>query len=168
LTCAGGALSYLGSRHDEAIRAIDRALAINPNSTKALLTAGYVRGYVGDADIAIEHFQRALRLNPLDPELGYMLSGLGFAYLVAGRYEDALLMGLKSLQESPNWTAGHRLVVICMVNLGRLDEARVAANRIMELWPETTVSAIKLQIAYKDTMFKERYISALRAAGVPE
>ena len=125
LSYAGHSLSYLGLRHDEGLRAIDRALALNPNSTRALLAAGWVRGYVGDATIAIEHFQRAIRLNPLDPEMGYMLSGLGWAYLIAGKCEDALSAGLKSLQESPAWIPAHHLVVICLVQLGRVDDARL-------------------------------------------
>lgn len=168
LTYAGGALSYLGLRHDEGLRALDRALALNPNSTRTLLSAGWVRGCIGDATIAIEHSQRAMRLNPLDPEMGYILSALGWAYLIAGKCEDALATGLKSLQEAPGWLSTHRLVVVCLVQLGRLDEARVAAKRIIELVPEITISAVKLQISYRDPAFKERYISALRAAGIPE
>jgi adenylate cyclase len=168
LSYAGQSLSYLGLRHEEALHAIDRALTLNTNSARTLLAAGWVRGYVGDAAIAIEHFQRAMRLSPLDPAMAYVLAGLGYAYLIAGKYEDALSAGLKSLLENPRWTPSHRLVVVCLVQLGRLDEARVAANRIMELRPETTISAIRLQIAYKDQAFKERYISALRVAGIPE
>ena len=168
LTYAGHSLSYLGLRHDEGLRAIDRALALNPNSTRTLLSAGYVRAMIGDVIIAIEHFQRALRLNPLDPQMGSILSGLGWAYLSAGKYEDALSVGLKSLQESPGWMGSHRLVVVCLVNLGRLDEARVAASRMIELAPETTIAAIMIQFAFKDRAFKERYLSALRMAGIPE
>ncbi len=168
LTYAAHSLSYLGFRHDEGLRAIDRALALNPNSSRTLLSAGWIRAYIGDATIAIEHFQRAMRLNPLDPETGYVLSGLGFAYLIADRCEDALSAGLKSLQESPTWTPAHRLIVICLVRLGRVDEAKSAAKRMMELWPGTTISGIDLQLAYKDQAFREHYMSALRLAGIPE
>ena len=168
LSYAGQSLSYLGLRHEEALHAIDRALTLNTNSTRTLLAAGWVRGYVGDATIAIKYFQRAMRLSPLDPAMAYVLAGLGYAYLIAGKYEDALSAGLKSLQENPRWTPAHRLVVVCLVQLGRLEEARVAANRIMKLRPETTISAIRLQIAYKDQAFKDSYTSALRVAGIPE
>jgi len=100
--------------------------------------------------------------------MGYVLSGLGFAYFIAGRYEDALPVGLKSLQESPAWMPAHRLVILCLVHLGRLDEARVAANRMLELAPKTTISAIRLQIPQKNEAYKERYINAMRVAGIPE
>jgi adenylate cyclase len=168
LSYAGQALSYLGFRHDEGLRAVDRALALNPNSTRTLLAAGWVRAYVGDASIAIEHFQRAMRLSPLDPAMGYVLTGLGYAYLIAGKYEDALSTGLKSIQENPRWTSAHRVVVVCLVQLGRLDEARVAANRTIELAPEVTISALRPLSPWKDEAFKERYLSALRVAGIPE
>ena len=106
LTYAAHSLAYLGFEHDEALRAIDRALALNPNSTKSLNTAGWIRAYAGDGTPAIEYFQRALRLNPLDPELGYLLSGLSLAYQVAGQHEESLKLREKALRESPNWISG--------------------------------------------------------------
>ena len=168
LTYVGQALGFLGFRHEDALRALDRALTINPNSTRALIAAGWGYGYVGDAPRSIEHLQRAIRLNPLDPELGYILSGLGWAYLIGGTYEDALSVGLKSLQEAPAWVPAHRLVTISFVQLGRLDEARLAAKRALQLVPGDTISDIEPRIPYKDPTFRELYINALRAAGIPE
>jgi Flp pilus assembly protein TadD len=51
-------------------------LAINANSMTALRSSGWVRAYAGDAERAITDFQRALRLNPLDQEIAYVLSGM--------------------------------------------------------------------------------------------
>jgi hypothetical protein len=42
-----------------------------------------VRCYVGDYAIAIQHLQHAMALNPLDPEIAYVLCGL--AYCAPGR-----------------------------------------------------------------------------------
>jgi adenylate cyclase len=168
LTYVGQALGYLGFRHDDALRALDRALTINPNSTRALIASGWGRTYVGDAAKSIEHLQRAIRLNPLDPEMGYMLSGLGIAYQMAGKSEEALAMGQKSLQESPNWIPSHLLIVRCLVQLGSLDEAKNAAQRMMKLAPGMTLTARRAQMANRDQAYQESYISALRAAGVPE
>ena len=168
LTYAGHSLSYLGSRHEEGLRAVDRGLAINPNSNRALFTSGWVRNYVGDASTAIEHFQRAMRLNPLDPELGYMYSGLGLAYLIAGKYEDGLSMGLKSLQESPKWIPGYNVLIISLVQLGRVEDARAAAERMLKLAPNVTLAARRAQMPYRDSAIRDLYINALRLAGVPE
>jgi adenylate cyclase len=164
----GQSLSYLGFRHEEALHVIDRALALNPNSTRTLIAAGWIRGYVSDTGTAIDNLQRALRLNPLDPELGYVISGLAFAHLIASRYEDALRFGLQSLKESPTWIPGHLVVTVSMVQLGRIDEARAAANRMLKLAPGMTLASRLAQMPHRDHAFKDRYISALRAAGIPE
>ena len=76
LTYVAPSLSYLGFEHEKALSAVNRALALNPNSTRTLMSAGWIRSYVFDTTTAIEYFHRVMRLNPLDPEMGYVLSGL--------------------------------------------------------------------------------------------
>lgn len=168
LTYAAHSLAYLGFEFEEAVRGIDRALALNPNSTKTLLTAGWIRCYVGDGTIAIEHFQHALRLNPLDPELGLIFSGLSVAYGIAERYEEALVHALKSLQESPTLVPAYLNIVTSLVHLDRIDEAKIAAQRMMKLAPGMTLAQRRKQPLFRDQVYRERTIDALRIAGVPE
>jgi len=168
LTYAAHALAYLGFEHDEALRAIDRALALNPNSTRTLDSAGWIRVYAGDGAAAAVHFQRALRLNPRDPALGLLLSGLGLAFLVDGKYAQALEIGLKALQESRIWISAHLLITISLVQLGRIDEAKLAAQRMLKLAPGLTLALRRKQMPIRDQAYRERVINALRIAGVPE
>ena len=169
LSYAGHALSYLGFRHEEGLHALDRALVLNPNSSRALRAAGYVRNYVGDAAIAISHFKRAIRLSPLDPEMGYILSGLGGAYLQDGDAEKALETGLRAVQETPNWVSAHLLVTICLGLLGRVDEAVAAGQRLRQLDPNMSISHIMaFRRLFRNEKFFELRIAGLRAAGIPE
>ena len=55
-----------------------------------------------------------------------------------------------------------------LVGLGRLDEARAAARRLMEAFPTYTLALQKQINPWRDEAFGERYIEALRVAGVPE
>ena len=48
---------------------IDRALMLNPNFAAAWFLGGFLRVWRGEPDGAIEHFARAMRLSPLDPEM---------------------------------------------------------------------------------------------------
>ena len=48
---------------------IDRALVLNPNLASAWFLGGFARVWNGELDGAIEHFARAMRLSPLDPEM---------------------------------------------------------------------------------------------------
>jgi len=168
LTYVAPSLSYLGFEHERALGAVNRALALNPNSTRTLLSAGWIRSYVFDTTTAIEHFHRAMRLNPLDPEMGYVLSGLSFAHMVAGRFEEALSFAKKSVIEAPSWTSGHTVQIQCLVHLGRIDEARSAAQRLLKIAPQLTVSEWRSRYAIRDPERIDRACGALRIAGIPE
>lgn len=168
LTYAAHALCYLGFECEAALHAIERALTLNPNSSKTLTSAGWIRVYLGDGLVAIDYFRRVMRLSPLDAELGAILSGLGFAHLIVGQYQDALQAGLKSVQESPTWISAHGLVTIALVHLERIDDAKVAAQRMLALAPGMTLTLRREQMPYRDRTFRESFLSALRVAGVPE
>ena len=47
---------------------IDRALLLNPNLAVAWNASGWVRTFLGETDVAIEHLSRAMQLSPLDPQ----------------------------------------------------------------------------------------------------
>ncbi len=168
LSFAGHALAVLGLEHEDALRAIDRALTLNPNSTAVLTRAGWIRTYIGDGAAALEFFHRAMRLNPLDPELGQMQTGLAYAYSRAGRDREALEAGLKALQEAPSWIPAHLSVVRSLVLLGRINEARAAAQRMLKLSPGMTLASRAKRTLFRDQAFKESILNALREAGVPE
>lgn len=163
------ALSVLARRHDEALHAIERALVLNPNSAWVAFTAGWIRGYTGQpAAAAIEQFKRAIRLSPLDPLTSAFLTGLGFAYTRVGNFDDALSAGLRALREAPDYHTGFRLVIACLVELGRLDEARVVAQRLMALSPGLTIAKCRALQVGTDPVYTDRYMAALALAGIPD
>jgi adenylate cyclase len=107
-------------------------------------------------------------LSPLDPEKGIALSGIGMSYLMLERYEEALEWGETALREMPGYGSSHRVVICALIGLGRLDEAKVAADRLMEAFPTYNLALQKRINPWRDKAFAERYLDALRAAGVPE
>jgi adenylate cyclase len=168
LTYVAHTLSYLGFQHEKALRVLDRALALNPNSTRTLHSGGWIRAYVQENTTAIEYFHRVLRLNPLDPEIGFVLSGLALAHLNEGRYEEALSFGQRSLLEEPNGVAAHLQVIICLVQLKRIDEARSVGQRLLAIAPQYSVSRHRNRVALRDPERIAIGCAALRQAGIPE
>ncbi|MCW5634868.1 MAG: winged helix-turn-helix domain-containing protein [Rubrivivax sp.] len=168
LANAAMSLSWLARRHDEALHAIERALVLNPNSAWVAHAAGWIRMYVGQAAAAIAHFQRAIRLSPLDPLTSAFMTGLAAAYRRVGRFDDALSAGLRSLREAPDNHTTHRVVISCLVELGRLDEARVAAQRLLALSPGLTVSKCRALQVWSEPEYIDRYLATLGLAGIPE
>ena len=158
----------LGFRYDEAERAIDRALSLSPNLLMVQFCAGMIRSFVGKGDAALGHFERAMRISPLDPGMGAFIVGTGLAHLICGRYDEALAAGKRTVQESPTFASGHRLMVIALGNLDRIEEAKLAAQRMLELAPNFTVSRSQSVSPFKDPEFRKRSAEIFLAAGVPK
>ena len=168
LRFAAQVLAYSAKDYETAIGAIDRSLQLNPNSAQSYTSSGWVNAHASRPLVAIEHFHRAMRLSPLDPEKGIALSGIGMSYLMLQQFEDALSWGEQALREMPGYGSSHRVVICALVGLGRLEEARAAARRLMEAFPTYTVSLQREINPWRDTAFAERYLEALSLAGVPD
>ena len=168
LWMAATTLSRFAGEHDTAASIIDRSLTLNPNSAHAWMASGQVSCYRNLPDRAIEALQRAMRLSPLDP-LGFLLAGaLAFAYLVAGRYEDALEWADRSLRELPRYSPSVRIAVASCAQLGRIEKARYWLERLRELQPGLTIAGYKAFAVYYPSAVVAAFVEGFRKAGMPE
>ncbi|RWL17416.1 MULTISPECIES: adenylate/guanylate cyclase domain-containing protein [Mesorhizobium] len=168
LRFAAQVIAYSAKDYETALDTIERSLLLNPNSAQGYTGSGWVNAHSGRPLVAIEHFHRAMRLSPVDPEKGIALSGIGMSYLMLERYEEALAWGERALREMPNYGSSHRVVIMALVKLNRPDEAQAAARRLMEAFPTYTLALQRQINPWRDKMFAERYVEALGIAGVPE
>ena len=166
---AARGLLVLGPDHAAAAAAAERSLALCPHSAEVLGTAGFVAAVLGRWEEAVQRLERAARLSPLDPELGYHLNWLSIAHLAAGRHEAALELGRRALAEMPGWMGAHKQVVAALVLLGRRGEAEAAARRFREVMPVAArLSAERDRRMFLDRRFVETRLAALREAGLPD
>jgi adenylate cyclase len=178
LSLAGGAIGglgyrvmgfrVLGFRHDEAIRAVERALQLSPDLLPVQLNAGVVRLLIGEGDTALKHFERVMRFSPLDPSTGAFVTYVGMAHLASGRLEEALAAAQRAIQESPTFVIAHQLYVVALGRLGRVEEAKLAARRLLDLAPGFTVSRFLSVSPIKDAERRNRSADIFRAAGIPK
>lgn len=168
LRFAAQVLAYSAKDYEMALGTIERSLLLNPNSAQGHTSSGWVNAHSSRPLVAIEHFHRAMRLSPVDPEKGIALSGIGMSYLMLERYEEALAWGARALQEMPNYGTSHRVVIMALVKLNRPDEAQAAARRLMEAFPTYTLRLQRQINPWRDKVFAERYVEALGISGVPE
>jgi TolB-like protein len=167
--CFGGlALAFVTGDCEGGIALIDRALAINPNLAAAWNASGWVRTFLGETDVAIEHIQRAMRLSPLDPLMFVMYHVTGFAHFVASRYGEAALWAGKALREQPNFLAAIRLSAAGHALSGHLDQARNAVVRARELDPAMRLSNLSNRVGPFRSEDFSKYREALQMAGLPE
>jgi TolB-like protein/Tfp pilus assembly protein PilF len=126
-------LLNLGGDYGAAVQLIERAVAFNPGSARGWNTSGWLHSRIGKPDIAVAHFETAIRLDPLSPFRGNQLTGMGIARLLQGRWDAALDALKESAQLRPGWPTTHAMMAACYGHLGQLDQAREALARFQGL-----------------------------------
>jgi adenylate cyclase len=84
------------------------------------------------------------------------------------RYEEAITVLKKSLHYKPDYYTAHLRLAICYAALGRKEEAHAEAAEVLRLNPKFSVKTFSKTFPISDKAVKERYIDALRKAGLPE
>jgi TolB-like protein/class 3 adenylate cyclase len=152
-------LGHLGEDIDAAIALIDQSLQINPSFAYGWQRSGWLRLWAGQPDLAIDHFETALRLNPRDPAPATLM-GIGVGHFFARRLEDARAMLLRSLQLQPGWVPTSRFLAACYAHLRRLDEAREIIEQLRALTSVVVPNADH----WRNPGQREFYLSGLRLA----
>jgi TolB-like protein/class 3 adenylate cyclase len=167
--CRGGfSLGHVVGDLQGGAALIDRALVLNPNLATAWLLSGWIRGFLGEPEVAIEHLERAMRLSPLDPLNFLAQGGVAWAHFYAARYNEASSWAEKALRERPNYGSAMRMAAACYALAGRLEEAQKAMARLRQADPERRVSNLKDVISFFGSEDFARYADGLRKAGLPE
>lgn len=174
LRTAGYALSYFaekthrasGDDLDIASAALERSLSLHPSSAQALNSYGFIHLWSGRTGEAAACFGRAMEISPRDQEMGYICVGLATAQMILGHDQDALQTALQAIAEMPENGSAHRLLIAALVRLDRLAEARAAAERLLEIIPDTKLADVKP--VSNPPEFAEQFLADLRAAGYPE
>ena len=152
-------LAYCGEDIDAATALIDWSLRINPSFADGWRWSGWLRLWAGSPDVAIDHFERSLRLNPLDSSGGTLVV-IGMAHFFARRLDQARTMLSRSLQQHPDWVPTNRFLAACYAHLGELDEAKMMIKRLRALTPVVLPKADH----WRDPEQREFYLSGLRLA----
>ena len=97
----------------------DRAVALNPNSYVAWNGRGWAYKIAGQPEEAIRSFERAMRLNPVDPLLPSALMGIGCAFIELGRFDEAIVAGKKAQRQNPSYAGAYRCLASAFAHLGR-------------------------------------------------
>ncbi|MFL5286458.1 MAG: hypothetical protein ACJ8AW_37145 [Rhodopila sp.] len=159
--------AYLAYRMHVAATLADRAVALHPNSALARAAAGWVSLYNRQPEAAIEHFDCAIKVDPLDPASGEPLVGITLAMMLAGQVEAAVDWGQRCAASNPNSVAAQRALVAALGNAGRQAPAEVA--RLVELAPGyNTTDYRRLRGRMADHPMTIVMQEGLRRAGLPD
>jgi adenylate cyclase len=167
LATAGFVIGLVEHDYQTAMNAIDHALALNGSSTLALGLGATILAHDGQITRAIEFGERALRLSPHDLMAYLPLTALGIAHLAAGRFEEAAAACNKACQSNPHFSFPVVLQTAALSGVGRVNEAKALARRVLELQSPFSVA----QFVRSHTGRAEIWNpigDALRQVGLPE
>jgi adenylate cyclase len=146
---------------------LERALALDPNAAWAWSRLGWVENYSDKPKEAIAHFERALRLSPLDPMNFNNYVGFASAYEILGEYDKAAAMYRRALEERPNARWIYRHLASALSGAGRIEEGKAALAEMLRSYPDYTIAKFRQAMVFSDVAFA-CMADNLRRLGLPE
>jgi TolB-like protein/DNA-binding winged helix-turn-helix (wHTH) protein/Tfp pilus assembly protein PilF len=131
-----GMLRRIQNRLEESLVEYKTAVALDQNNANAFLGLGETLTYFGLPAEAIPSIERAVRLNPHDPNIAFDDSALGICHLLLGHVDRAIDLLRRARTGNPR-VFFFRLYLAGALGLrGDLEEARTTLTEAIRLKPE--------------------------------
>ena len=131
--CYAALLGNLG-RTDDAIRAWERAIELDPNNAGARAGLGIARIFKRHADSSLELIDGALRRSPADPLCYHWLANRALALALTRRVDEAIETAQEAIQRRPS-RLSYAVLAATMAHVGRDDESGAAWRELAESLP---------------------------------
>lgn len=147
----------------------DQAVQACPNHALAWSYRSGSLSYLGRGQEALASAQRAYRLSPHGPDRYYFQGFVSIAHYACGHHEDVVHWTRLVLADNPGFTSSHRILIPALDALGRYEEAREVAQRMMTYEPRFRLSVFaEMRAPFVDPALRAQQLGALRRAGVPD
>jgi len=153
-------------RHEDALLAGEKVIALGPNYSDAYHIAGMIHGYAGDFRKAAQYEAQAQRLSPLS--LNQSMVDEARAMFHLGDFIAARDIASRVLTEKPRWLTAQTTLAAALWNLGSEDEARITVRKILANHPNLTASRWAQGLPYRHQRDLDALITPLRLAGLPD
>jgi TolB-like protein/tetratricopeptide (TPR) repeat protein len=145
---------------------LERALALDPTSPWAWERSGWLMTYLGQSDVAVRHFRRAIRLAPSRARNAHRYIGLGSACFDAGRYEESARWKRKAVLEDPGTIWVNRTLAVSYARLGDRLAALDCLDALRRSRPDLTISQVVSAVPFTQD-FLDRVAEGLNDLGLP-
>jgi len=168
LVLAGFVLVMIARDYEQGLEATNRARELNPNIAFVSFLVGSSLSICGDPEEGLVCIEDAIRVSPGDPGAFFFYTSAALSHLMCGRPAEACRLATRSAGIYAGWDTTYRVLAPALVQLGRMDEARAAVVRLLELAPIMTVSRLRAQWPIRDPLTLSTILDGLRSAGLPE
>jgi len=171
---AMGVLRRVENRLGDSKIELETAIALDRNNARALQQLGLTLMWLGQPERAIPEIEKAIRLNPYDPNIASYYWALGSSNLVSGRIDDAANLLEKARAANPRFFFVHLWLAAPLALREELDEAKSALTQSLKLRPEIS-SLVQWRAEYPwyanpqfVAVAEPTLYAGLRRAGFPE
>jgi adenylate cyclase len=162
-----GMVFLLRNEHEKAIIEAKKAVELSPNSAVGHFFMGLVLRFTGRYNEAILYLEKAIRLNPRTPLM--YLNNLAFAYAFSEQYEKAIPLWNRAIERNPDYLFAYCGLTYAYQMSGNETKAHEAAAEVLRIKPKFSVDQDAGKVnPFKDVDLKNRWLEALRKAGLPD
>jgi len=133
---AMGMLRRVQNRLAEARIEFETTIALDRNHARSYFRLGQTLMYLGRPEAGIPHIEKAIRLNPRDPNIARPYANLGLCHLLLGQVDKAINLLRQARAANPRFYWIHSLLAGALGFSGDIDEARAALAESIRLNPE--------------------------------
>jgi TolB-like protein len=168
LTAAGHSLAYLRHQPDRGLVLHRRAVAKNPSLAWAWGYGAVAHCYIGEAEQAHRYLDRHRRLAPSGAPADFFRGARALAYCIQGQWAKAADEASIMVQRFPYFGNMQKVLAASLGNLGRKEEARAVAARILVAEPEFSIQTYVKRYPMQDLATRDALCRGLRHAGISE
>lgn len=131
-----GLAAILQGRREAALKRLETAVDLNPNSTRALVLLAQAYGMSGRIDDAIIHLEDLLRIDPHSPSAHSYRNILGMCHFVLDNYDEAIEWARSAIALRPNVSGAYLSLAAALTEKGLADQARETVNELFAQVPD--------------------------------
>ncbi len=163
-----GRIHTMQGDFEAAIAELEKAIDLNPNLALAYYGLGMALAWSGRAREALPHCHKAIRQSPHDPALWFFEGMAGFAHIQLGEYAAAVEWQRKATRHPNSGFWPNLNLAVAFVEQEESDKARAAIDAVLEMQPDLSLTAVAAVVGSLHPDHKDRFLDALRRAGLPE
>ncbi len=119
--------------YPQAVAEFQQALSIDPQHVRSIAGLARVYGEMGDTNMTIELWQRAIALRPDEWEFHFLL---GFSYYFKERYDDAIIEWQETTRLKPEFPTAYLELGKACREKGLYQEALTAFQQALQVYPQ--------------------------------